>query len=130
ILARLQEETTGHRCLIWHDPEPEITWEPDRRYPMWHCETFHAHHNAGEVRRFFLNTALPYLRQRGFYLKFFYNLSHLGPSRFWFITGMENFSMLDRWETMASGEPEGAQIMGRLLELIDLPRAAVLREIT
>ena len=96
---------------------------------MYHMENFNSIAEPGIIEKFFTKKALPYLRGRGFSLKIFKTRFGQGPADFWFVTEMDNFSSLDRWPEMASGELEGKKIMNELLEIIDVPKANIIKEL-
>ena len=116
------------RASIVKDLEPAIPWirEPNK---MYHIETFNATPQTEELEEFFIERAFPYLRDKGFHVKLFKTIHELGPSDYWFITEMDSFSSLDQWPQMAAGDPKGIKIMERLIDIIDVPRATIIKEL-
>lgn len=98
---------------------------------MWHIEIFSARSDPAGMVTFFRQKALPYLRHRGFNVKFFATQHELGPKDFWFLTEAPDFADLDQWPERAEGEPEGAAIMREMeARQAGSPRASVVSEIT
>src|SRR5690606_19531097 len=110
------------------DLEPHVGWQGESGR-MFHVEWFNSRGEPGELEEFFLRVALPYWRRRGFSVKLFLTQHELGPREFWFVTQMEGFAALDRWPEMAAGEREGQAIMTRLLSLITVHRASIVKEV-
>lgn len=110
------------------DLEPGVKWilRPGK---MYHVENFNSTAGPGKLEEFFTGKALPYFRSRGFYVKIFKTCLGAAPADFWFITEMDSFSSLDKWPEMASGEPEGEKVMKELLDIIDIPKASIIKEL-
>ena len=96
---------------------------------MLHLECFNARGDAEELEAFLRDRALPYWRKRGFRVEAYVTQYGLGEAQFWLTTEMDQMGDLDHWTEMNSGEPEGAKIMKHLIELLDYPRARVVKRI-
>jgi len=53
----------------------------------------------------------------------------LGAAQFWLLTQFDRFGDLERWPAMATGEPEGEEIMHDLLSLAEGMTASVVAEL-
>lgn len=128
IMDNLESLMYDIKASIVKDLEPEIKWIRESE-KMYHLENFNSRGSAEELEDFFIYTAFPYLRKRGFNIKLLKTQHELGPADYWFITEMDSFVSIDKWPEMAAGEPEGEKIMSRLLEIIDIPKATIIKEI-
>jgi hypothetical protein len=129
IMENLEKLMTDIRADLVTDLEPEVKWirEPGK---MYHLENFNSTAEKGKLEKFFIEEAFPYLRNVGFNIKLFKTLHKLGQADFWFITEMDSFASLDKWPQMAAGKPQGEEIMKKLLDIIDIPRATILKEMS
>lgn len=98
---------------------------------MWHFEKIPASLGApGEMEKLMRDELLPYVRKQGFTAKFFVTQHELGHGEFFLATKATTFADLDRWPEMIGAEPEGVELLTRLLNLVDgSPQANMLREI-
>ncbi len=95
---------------------------------MWHVETFNSRGQPGEMEAV-LRRALGYWRSRGFTARVYVTQYSLGAAQFWLLTQFDRFGDLERWPAMATGEPEGEEIMHDLLSLAEGMTASVVAEL-
>lgn len=96
---------------------------------MYHIETMTPKGNQAELEAFLRNEALPYWRSRGFEVKVYVTQNSLGRGPIWLFTGMETFGDMDKWPTMATGEPEGQRLMAQLIDMVTDLQASVVRDV-
>jgi len=128
FMLNLSEKIIDSWASIIKDVEPDITWSgtPGR---MFHIEWFNALGKSVGVKEFILNELLPYWRKRGFSAKLYITQDELGPKEFWLITQIENFYSLDFWPKMAAGEPKGQKLLKKLLSMVSVPQASIVKEL-
>ncbi|GAB6172858.1 hypothetical protein JCM15765_23360 [Paradesulfitobacterium aromaticivorans] len=116
------------RASVLIDLEPDVEW-CGRFERMFHVEWFNPLGNSSDVQQFMLNVVLPYWRKRGYFVKLFQTIHELSPTEYWLVTQMDGFASLDQWAQMGAGEPEGQEILQKLLSLITVPRASIIKEL-
>jgi len=128
FMLNLSEKIIDAWASIIKDVEPDITWSGTSGW-MFHIEWFNALGKSVRVKEFILNELLPYWRKHSFSAKLYITQHELGPKEFWLITQIENFSSLDFWPEMAAGEPEGQELLKKLLSMVSIPQASIVKEL-
>jgi hypothetical protein len=78
---------------------------------------------------FFKTEALPYWRSRGFNVKVFVTQYSLGPAQLWLFTEIESMASFEQWPDLATGEPRGNELMGKLMSMMTNVRGSVVRDL-
>jgi hypothetical protein len=94
-----------------------------------HVEVIKAKGDQAALDRFLRDECLPYWRGKGFEVKVFSRQYSLGDGPTWLFTGMDRLSDFDRWPSMATGDPQGRDLMSRLESMIDELHASVIQDV-
>jgi len=129
IMGNMENLIANVRANIVKDLEPDIKWIRNSG-KMYHIEHFNSTAERDKLEKFFIKEAFLYLRKKGFHVKLFKTQHELGPAEFWFVTEMDNFASIDRWPEMTIADEEGRKIMEKLMSLIDVPIASIVKDIS
>ena len=126
--CEIRDKIRTNRFSIVNDIEQKDDWirESGKTY---HMESFKPTIPARELEKFFIESAFPYLRYKDFHVKLLKTGYNLGTPDYLFITEMDNFASIDQWPEKTFGDREGKKILENLIDIIDKPKAIVIREL-